>query len=76
MSKRLTAAVLIGAVTASSAAFAQGMSFEAIDTDQDGYVSYEEVATVNPAVTADVFNAADANQDSLLDPEEYSALQP
>lgn len=76
MSKRLTAAVLIGALTASSAAFAQGMAFEAVDSDQDGYVSFEEIAAVNPSMTEDIFKAADVNQDNLLDPEEYEIVQP
>jgi hypothetical protein len=76
MSKRLTAAVLIGAFTASSAAFAQGISFEAVDLDQDGYVSYEEIAAAVPTLTEDAFNAADQNQDSLLDADEFATVQP
>ncbi|UES38051.1 hypothetical protein GFC08_09375 [Roseibium aggregatum] len=76
MSKRLTAALLIGAFTASSAALAQGMSFEAVDLDQDGYVSFEEIAAAVPTLSEDAFNAADSNQDSLLDPEEFSSVQP
>ncbi|MEE4013183.1 hypothetical protein V1T76_14030 [Roseibium sp. FZY0029] len=76
MSKRLTAALLIGAFTASSAALAQGMSFEAVDLDQDGYVSYEEIAAAVPTLSEDAFNAADANQDSLLDPDEFATVQP
>lgn len=76
MSKRLTAAVLIGAFTASSAALAQGMAFDAVDTNQDGYVSFEEISTVNPSMTEEFFKAADVNQDNLLDPEEYQAVQP
>jgi Ca2+-binding EF-hand superfamily protein len=76
MSKRLTAALLIGAFTASSAALAQGMSFEAVDLDQDGFVSYEEIAAAVPTLSEDAFTAADANQDSLLDPNEFATVQP
>ncbi|GAB2186461.1 EF-hand domain-containing protein [Roseibium sp. LAB1] len=76
MSKRLTAALLIGAFTASSAALAQGMSFEAVDLDQDGYVSFEEIAAAVPTLSEDAFNAADSNQDSLLDPDEFATVQP
>ncbi|MGX1499346.1 EF-hand domain-containing protein [Roseibium aggregatum] len=76
MSKRLTAALLIGAFTASSAALAQGMSFEAVDLDQDGYVTYEEIAAAVPTLSEDAFNAADANQDSFLDPDEFATVQP
>ncbi len=76
MSKRLTAALLIGAFTASTAALAQGVSFETIDSNQDGFVSFDEVAAVVPDMSEDVFKAADANQDNLLDPAEFAAVQP
>ncbi|MCV0425107.1 MAG: hypothetical protein K5905_06525 [Roseibium sp.] len=76
MSKRLTAALLLGAFTASTAALAQGMSFEAVDSNQDGFVSYEEITAANPSMSEDLFKAADANQDSLLDADEFAAVQP
>ncbi|TYC72406.1 hypothetical protein FMN63_07565 [Stappia sp. BW2] len=76
MSKRLTAALLIGTFTASTAALAQGMSFEAVDLNQDGYVSYEEIAAAVPTLSEDAFNAADSNQDSFLDPDEFVNVQP
>ena len=76
MSKRLTAALLLGAFTASTAALAQGMSFEAVDSNQDGFVSFEEITTAVPDLSEDVFKAADANQDNLLDPAEFAAVQP
>ncbi|MEM9630462.1 MULTISPECIES: hypothetical protein [unclassified Roseibium] len=76
MSKRLTAALLLGAFTASTAALAQGMSFEAVDSNQDGFVSFEEITAANPSMSEDLFKAADANQDSLLDADEFAAVQP
>jgi len=76
MSKRLTAALLAGALTASTAALAQGISFESVDLDQDGFVSYEEVSAAVPTLSEDAFNAADANQDSLLDQDEFTNVQP
>ncbi|WP_305986626.1 hypothetical protein [Roseibium sp. MMSF_3544] len=76
MSKRLTAALLIGAFTASTAALAQSMSFETIDSNQDGFVSFEEITAAVPTMSEDVFKAADANQDNLLDPSEFAAVQP
>ncbi|MEM5583329.1 MULTISPECIES: hypothetical protein [unclassified Roseibium] len=76
MSKRLTVALLIGAFTASSAALAQGMSFQAVDSDQDGYVSFEEISAAVPTMSEDLFQAADSNQDSLLDPEEFATVLP
>ncbi|PVB62019.1 hypothetical protein [Labrenzia sp. 011] len=76
MSKRLTAALLVGAFTVSTAALAQGMSFDAVDSNQDGFVTFEEISAAVPSLSEDVFNAADMNQDSLLDPDEFEAVQP
>jgi EF hand domain-containing protein len=76
MSKRLTAAILLGAFTASSAALAQGMSFQAVDSNQDGFVSFEEITAAVPTMSEDLFQAADVNQDNLLDPEEFATVQP
>ncbi|WP_298817467.1 hypothetical protein [uncultured Roseibium sp.] len=76
MSKRLTAAILVGAFTVSSAALAQGMSFEAVDSNQDGFVTFEEITAANPAMSEDLFKAADADQDSMLDPDEFATVQP
>ena len=76
MTKHLTAALLIGAFTLSNAALAQGLSFESVDANQDGFVTYEEISAVVPTMTEDVFNAADANQDSMLDPAEFVTVQP
>ncbi|POF32890.1 EF-hand domain-containing protein [Roseibium marinum] len=76
MSKRLTAALLVGAFTASTAALAQGMSFDAVDSNQDGFVTFEEISAAVPSLSEDVFNAADMNQDNLLDPDEFETVQP
>ncbi|WP_417667828.1 hypothetical protein [Roseibium sp.] len=74
MSKRLTAAALLGALAVSGAAFAEGVSFEAADGDQDGYVSFEELSAVIPTVSEDVFKAADSDANNLLDQSEFAAL--
>ena len=58
MSKRLTAALLIGAFAVSSAAYAQGMSFQAVDSDQDGYVSFEEITAAVPTMSEDLFQGS------------------
>ncbi|WP_428650651.1 hypothetical protein [Roseibium sp.] len=76
MSKRLTAALLVGAFTVSTAALAQGMSFEAVDSNQDGFVSFEEITAAVPTFTEEAFKAADANQDNLLDQDEFATVQP
>jgi hypothetical protein len=75
MSKRLTAAVLFGALTASTAGYAQGLSFQEIDGDQDGFLTYDEVLAAVPTITPDVFKAIDTDQDALLNPDEFSSLQ-
>ncbi|MBD8877577.1 hypothetical protein [Roseibium polysiphoniae] len=74
MSKRLAATVVFGALTASSAAFSQGVTFEAVDGDQDGFLTFSEISAAVPAVTEDVFKAADSNQDAVLSPDEFTAL--
>eukprot|EP00903_Cladosiphon_okamuranus_P002414 g2412.t1 len=56
--------------------YAQGMSFQAVDSDQDGFVSFEEITAAVPTMSEDLFKAADANQDNLLDPEEFATVQP
>lgn len=76
MSKSLTAALLIGALTGSNVALAQGMSFEAVDLNQDGFVTFEEITSAVPNMSEDAFNAADMNRDSLLDPAEFETVQP
>ncbi|MEP3045320.1 MAG: hypothetical protein ABJL55_05315 [Roseibium sp.] len=76
MSKSLTAALLIGAFTVSNVALAQGMSFEAVDMNQDGFVTFEEITAAVPSMSQDAFNAADMNQDSMLDPAEFETVQP
>ncbi len=76
MSKSLKTAVFAGVFTVSTAAFAQGLSFQAVDSNQDGFVSFEEAAAVMPDLSQELFNAADANQDNLLDPTEFQTVQP
>lgn len=76
MSKSLTAAVLAGVLAASASAVAQGASFQAVDSNQDGFVSFEEITALMPDMSQEVFNAADLNQDSLLDPSEFETVQP
>lgn len=76
MSKTYAAAVLIGALTASTAVFAGSISFQKADADQDGFLSFEEISVLMPDMSEEVFKTADVNQDSLLDPAEFEAVLP
>ncbi|WP_150523281.1 hypothetical protein [Roseibium sediminis] len=75
MSKRLFAALVAGAVSVSTAALAQGVAFEDVDSNADGVVSFEEISAVITTVTEDAFKAADANQDGSLDADEFESIQ-
>ncbi len=75
MSKRIATVALIGAMTASGAAFAQGLAFGSVDGDQDGFVSYEELSQAVPSMSEEVFKSADTDSDNLLNQEEFSALE-
>lgn len=50
------------------------VSFRVIDSDNNGYVSRVEARSVTGV--EEVFNAADANGDGLLDREEYRRVRP
>ena len=76
MSKTFAAAVLIGTLTVSSAALAEGTSFQKADSNQDGFLSFDEITVVMPDMSEEVFKTADVNQDNLLDPVEFEAVQP
>ena len=53
---------------------AQGLvSFQAIDSDHNGYVSRVEARSV--AGVEKAFDAADANRDGLLDRVEYTSVR-
>jgi Ca2+-binding EF-hand superfamily protein len=46
-----------------------------IDTDGDGMVSYTELLLVMPDMTEEDFTALDANEDGMLDAEEFAAAE-
>ncbi|GGB40087.1 hypothetical protein GCM10011316_10180 [Roseibium aquae] len=74
MIRTTTAAALTAAYVLSGTAMAQGMSFEQVDRDQNGVVSFEELSVAIPNITQEAFDAADANRDLVLDPQEFEAL--
>ncbi|MCV0428354.1 MAG: hypothetical protein K5905_23095 [Roseibium sp.] len=76
MLKRLAGTFVLGAFAASVAtlAHAQVADFATVDADQNGQVSFEELSVAGVPVSEEVFQAADANQDSVLDEAEFSTL--
>ena len=50
-------------------------TFEEMDADTDGLITFEEVTAMYPDVTEDAFTIADTNTDGMLDAEELAAAQ-
>jgi hypothetical protein len=65
-------ATSLAAILGAGAALGQA---ETIDTDGDGMVSYTELLLVMPDMTEDDFTALDANEDGMLDAEEFAAAE-
>ncbi len=57
-----------------TAAMAQEIEFEDLDTDGDGMLSMEEVTDVLPEISEDQLTIADANGDGMIDEAEYEVL--
>lgn len=64
--------VAIGALLATSVAFAAHAMSAQIDTDGDGKASFDELQKVFPEITEDVFLEIDTNADGLVDDEEMA----
>jgi hypothetical protein len=56
-------------------AFAQSATFEDLDADGSGELSYEEIIVIWPQMTQEDFAAADLDASSGLSAEEVGALQ-
>lgn len=69
---RLLVAASVAALLTTGAALGQA---ETIDTDGDGMVSYTELLLVMPDMSEDDFVALDANEDGMLDAEEFAAAE-
>lgn len=74
MSKRLASALVLGVLSVSAATSALAADFKEMDTDQDGFLSLTELSVAGVPVTEETYNAADANQDNLLDEAEFGTL--
>ncbi len=73
MTKTFAAAAIAG-LFASTAAFAAEADFASADANSDGAVTMEEVLAVMPGMTAEQFNAADADGSGTLSEEEFKAV--
>jgi low affinity Fe/Cu permease len=68
---RLLLATSVAAILTAGVALGQAE----IDTDGDGMVSYTELLLVMPDMTEEDFTALDANEDGMLDAEEFAAAE-
>lgn len=66
--------VTLAIVGFSAPAFAQAADFSASDTDQNGALSWEEVAVAMPDTSEDAFKAADLDGSGDLSAEEYAMV--
>ena len=69
-----TAAVACATALLSTAALAAEGDFTKADQDTDGALSYQEVLSVMPTLTADQFKAADADGNGSLSQAEFEAI--
>ncbi len=63
------------ASTGAAAAAAAAMTMAQMDANGDQFVSLEEIQSVHPAVTGEVFAIADEDSDGLLSDEELASAQ-
>lgn len=55
-------------------AFAQAADFSAVDSDQNGALSWDEVTMAMPDTSEDAFRSADVDGSGDLSAEEYAAV--
>lgn len=70
MAHRILAIAAAGLVFGTAAS-----AMEALDTNGDGVVSYEEMLAAVPTVTEEAFITIDTNGDGTLDADEYAAAE-
>lgn len=76
MLRLVTIVTLVVSLAAAPALAKPKRSFEAMDTDHDGWVSYEEVIAVYPTVEEDSFAVYDKDRDGVLDKKEWRRFVP
>jgi hypothetical protein len=60
---------------AAGAAYAQETSFESLDADANGELSFEEITVAWPQLTQEQFTAADLDVSAGLSADEVAAVQ-
>lgn len=65
--------IVIAAAGFAAPAFAQAADFAAVDADQSGTVSMEELQAAMPDVTEEAFTAADTDGSGDLSEDEFNA---
>ncbi len=65
--------LMITAISALGATGAMANDLDKLDTDGDGLLSLEEVQAEKPEVTEGEFNSYDADGDSFLNEDEFTA---
>ena len=73
MNKKLCAIAFAG-LFASSAALAAEGDFAKADSDTDGALTMQEAQAAMPDITAEQFNAADADGSGSLSAEEFQSV--
>ena len=76
MLRFVTLVTLAAALAAAPASARAKLSFEAMDTDHDGWISYEEVIAVYPTTEEDAFDVYDKDRDGVLDMKEWRRFAP
>lgn len=58
-----------------AATLVQAATLSEFDANADGMVTYDEMLTVAPDTSEDVFRLADTNEDGMIDAEEFALAQ-
>lgn len=74
MKKTVIALAVALGLSATGGAFAQALDFNALDADQNGEITLEELQAAIPDLTPESFAMLDTDGDGVLSPEEFAAL--
>lgn len=70
----LAVATAIGLSVAGGAVAQEALDFDALDTDMNGELSFEELQAALPEITQEDFDMLDTDGSGALSPEEFAAL--